>query len=84
MAAIAIRNCADIWNTEVRKEKTRITGKMTTELSRGSKWSGGRCAQVIPFLIVNMTFKSIIVDLVIFLKWHLKNKNSKCHCIDIF
>lgn len=40
---------------------------MTTELSRASKWSGGRCVQVIPFLMA-MIFKPIIVDLVIFKK----------------
>lgn len=83
MAAIAIRSGADARSTEVKRGKPE-SGKMTTELSRASKWSGGRYVQVIPFLMA-MIFKPIIVDLVIFLKWHLrKKKNSKCHRINIF
>lgn len=81
MATVAVRmfvfsrdsgDCVDTQNTEVITEKTRGTGKRTAELSRVSKWSGGRCTQVVPFLIVNMVCKPKIVDLVIFLKRHLK------------
>lgn len=46
-------SCAEAQSTQVIKEKNRVTGKITTELSIVSKGSGDRCTQGILSLIIN-------------------------------